>query len=74
MLPKSVTPSRIEENFKGEFASQGVCSTNAHFFVVTIIVVALPPAAFELLEKAATSHKPLRTVDPSKRWGVDIWA
>ncbi|KAF8194217.1 NADP-dependent oxidoreductase domain-containing protein [Pholiota molesta] len=53
VLPKSVTPSRIEENFK---------------------VVALPPAAFELIEKVATSHEPLRTVDPSKRWGVDIWS
>ncbi|KAF8964256.1 NADP-dependent oxidoreductase domain-containing protein [Flammula alnicola] len=53
VLPKSVTPSRIEENFK---------------------VVALPEDAFERLEKAATNHKPFRTVDPSKRWGVDIWA
>ncbi|PPQ65906.1 hypothetical protein CVT26_000926 [Gymnopilus dilepis] len=36
-------------------------------------VAALPKDAFELLEKVATSHPPVRTVDPSKRWGVDIW-
>ncbi|KDR82531.1 hypothetical protein GALMADRAFT_237878 [Galerina marginata CBS 339.88] len=36
-------------------------------------VVALPDSAIQRLEIAATSHKPLRTVDPSKNWGVDIW-
>ncbi|PFH54002.1 hypothetical protein AMATHDRAFT_78743 [Amanita thiersii Skay4041] len=52
VLPKSVTPSRVEENHH---------------------VVSLPPAAFEKLEKAATSHEPQRGSDPSKRWGVDIF-
>ncbi|KJA17444.1 hypothetical protein HYPSUDRAFT_46386 [Hypholoma sublateritium FD-334 SS-4] len=52
VLPKSVTPSRIEENLK---------------------VVTLPDSAFELLENAAASHEPVRSVDPSKSWGVDIW-
>ncbi|KIM43053.1 hypothetical protein M413DRAFT_394824 [Hebeloma cylindrosporum] len=51
-LPKSVTPSRIKENFQ---------------------VTALPDEAFQKLEKAATSHRPSKNVDPSKGWGVDIW-
>jgi len=38
-----------------------------------IQVVALPEAAFEKLEKAATSHKPQRGLDPSKSWGIDIF-
>ncbi|KAF6755902.1 aldo-keto reductase [Ephemerocybe angulata] len=52
VLPKSVTPSRIEENFR---------------------ITRLPQPLFDELEKAATSHKPERSVDPSERWGVDIW-
>ncbi|TFK27646.1 Aldo/keto reductase [Coprinopsis marcescibilis] len=52
VLPKSVTPSRIEENFD---------------------ITHLPKNLFDLLENAATSHKPERTVDPGKRWGVDIF-
>ncbi|KAG6829785.1 hypothetical protein H0H92_003440, partial [Tricholoma furcatifolium] len=36
-------------------------------------VVSIPDALFERLEKAAVSHKPERSVDPSKSWGVDIF-
>ncbi|KAF7768022.1 hypothetical protein Agabi119p4_7265 [Agaricus bisporus var. burnettii] len=50
VLPKSVTPSRVEENLR---------------------VVPLPQDAFDMLEKAATSHEPERGSDP--KWGVDIW-
>ncbi|XP_006462542.1 hypothetical protein AGABI2DRAFT_72498 [Agaricus bisporus var. bisporus H97] len=50
VLPKSVTPSRVEENLQ---------------------VVPLPQDAFDMLEKAATSHEPERGSDP--KWGVDIW-
>ncbi|KAJ7119850.1 NADP-dependent oxidoreductase domain-containing protein [Mycena epipterygia] len=32
----------------------------------------LPPALFEKLEKAATSHKPHRGLNPSKNWGIDF--
>ncbi|CCM00991.1 uncharacterized protein FIBRA_03039 [Fibroporia radiculosa] len=49
VLPKSVTPSRVEENY--------------HIF-------ALPEDLFEQLETAATSHPPLRVVNPSKSWGL----
>ncbi|KAF8627391.1 hypothetical protein AX17_006206 [Amanita inopinata Kibby_2008] len=52
VLPKSVTPSRVEENHQ---------------------VAKLSQAAFERLERAATSHTPQRGVDPSKRWGIDIF-
>jgi len=35
-------------------------------------VVALPQESFEKLEKAAISHKPHRTANPSKSWGLDF--
>ncbi|TFK40509.1 NADP-dependent oxidoreductase domain-containing protein [Crucibulum laeve] len=52
VLPKSVTPSRVKENFQ---------------------ITTLPQDAFDKLERAAASHKPSRSVDPSKNWGVDIF-
>jgi hypothetical protein len=64
-----VTPSRIEENIQSTFSlnfGRYSCST-------PFSVVALPEAAFEKLERAATSHKPQRGADPSKTWGVDIF-
>ncbi|KAF8073571.1 NADP-dependent oxidoreductase domain-containing protein [Lyophyllum atratum] len=51
-MPKSVTPSRIIENFH---------------------ITKLPDAMFDELEAAAAAHKPERSVDPSKSWGVDIF-
>ncbi|KAJ7081581.1 NADP-dependent oxidoreductase domain-containing protein [Mycena belliarum] len=51
VLPKSVTPSRVEEN---------------------VHVRALPPALFEKLETAATSHKPYPRLNPSRGWGLDF--
>ncbi|KAJ7162959.1 NADP-dependent oxidoreductase domain-containing protein [Mycena filopes] len=35
-------------------------------------VHALPPALFDKLEKAATSHKPYPRLNPSKNWGIDF--
>ncbi|KAG6900313.1 hypothetical protein C0993_012745 [Termitomyces sp. T159_Od127] len=37
------------------------------------VLTKLPPALAEKLEKAAASHKPERSVDPGKNWGVDIF-
>jgi len=51
VLPKSVTPSRIEENLQ---------------------IFSLPQDLFDKLEKAATSHEPHRTGNPSNRWGLDF--
>jgi hypothetical protein len=33
----------------------------------------LPQAAFDKIQKSATSHPPERIVDPSKNWGLDIF-
>ncbi|KAI0792998.1 NADP-dependent oxidoreductase domain-containing protein [Irpex lacteus] len=49
ILPKSVTPSRIEENLQ---------------------IYELPQDLFDKLEKAAASHPPKRTVNPSKALGL----
>ncbi|KAJ7166330.1 NADP-dependent oxidoreductase domain-containing protein [Mycena crocata] len=40
--------------------------------VENLQVRALPPALFEKLEKAATSHKPYPRLNPSKSWGLDF--
>lgn len=40
-----------------------------YYFIVT----ALPQAAFDRLEKAAISHEPIKVLDPSPHWGVDLW-
>jgi hypothetical protein len=69
-LPKSVTPSRVEENFHGK--SDGY----VHLFDLLIhtyinhTVTALPQDLFDKLEQAATSHPPQRVVNPSKGWGL----
>ncbi|KAG5724305.1 Alcohol dehydrogenase [NADP+] [Termitomyces sp. T112] len=36
-------------------------------------ITTLPPALANKLEEAAASHRPERSVDPSKDWGVDIF-
>ncbi|RDB14678.1 Glycerol 2-dehydrogenase (NADP(+)) [Hypsizygus marmoreus] len=41
--------------------------------VENLQITKLPEAAFNKLEKAATSHTPERGLDPSKNWGVDIF-
>ena len=65
MLPKSVTPSRIEENFHGACV-RCLCS-NLQLKRCVYAVRRLPDTLFEKLEKAAVSHPPRRVVNPSKR-------
>ncbi|KAF9478221.1 hypothetical protein BDN70DRAFT_880285 [Pholiota conissans] len=36
-------------------------------------ITALPQEAFERLERAATSHPPVKLLDPTPHWGVDFW-
>lgn len=71
VLPKSVTPSRVEENFNGKTHLPYLCLRS--IYLTTHLVTKLPQDLFEKLEKAATSHKPERGLDPSKSWGVDIF-
>ncbi|KAJ7859002.1 NADP-dependent oxidoreductase domain-containing protein [Mycena leptocephala] len=40
--------------------------------VENLQVSALPPALFDKLERAATSHKPYPRLNPSKNWGIDF--
>ena len=45
--------------------------TNIYTHGTVVVVTRLPQRLFDLLENAANSHKPVRSVDP--HWGVDIW-
>ena len=69
MLPKSVTPSRVEENFQGAFLMRGVGPTGRADRVLAVFE--LPQDLFDELEAAATAHPPQRVVNPSKGWGLD---
>ncbi|CAL1701605.1 unnamed protein product [Somion occarium] len=74
VLPKSVTPSRVQENFQGLFhifLTYGMAMECAKL-MWRLIVVTLPDDLFDKLEKAATSHPPQRVVNPSKNWGLDF--
>lgn len=68
VLPKSVTPSGIEENLHG--ARRALRSRRRW---CARAVYALPQDLFDKLEKAAAAHPPQRVVDPSKSRGVDIF-
>ena len=68
-LPKSVTDSRIESNFKGR-------PSTLHFVVflklnIRIADVELSAEDFDLLEKAAAASPQKRVVVPD--WGLDIF-
>ncbi|KAK0460029.1 NADP-dependent oxidoreductase domain-containing protein [Desarmillaria tabescens] len=60
VLPKSVTPCRVEENLHSTLTN------------LSWIVTKLPDELFEKLETAAISHEPKRGVNPSKGWGIDF--
>lgn len=70
VLPKSVTPSRVEENLHGT-------SFLTHYMIynsrrIHCVVTHLPAAAFDAIEAASVSHPPQRVVNPSKAWGLDF--
>lgn len=74
VLPKSVTPSRVQENFHGAWGAEPLfvrwCGVADACCIV--VVQALPDDLFEELEKAATSHPPQRVVNPSKNWKLSF--
>lgn len=41
--------------------------------VENLLITKIPDRLFNKLEAAAASHKPERTLDPSKKWGIDIF-
>ncbi|KAJ7907686.1 NADP-dependent oxidoreductase domain-containing protein [Mycena leptocephala] len=47
-------------------------SVTPSLVVENLQVRALPPALFEKVEKAATSHKRYPRLNPSKKWGLDF--
>lgn len=71
VLPKSVTPSRIEENCHSEFRIIFVLC-NGQVLILHCQVSAIPQDLFDKLEAAAASHPPQRVVNPSKNWGLDF--
>lgn len=69
MLPKSVTPSRIESNFKGRLPTLANMRSRAdHRYEQDI---ELSDEELDQLEKAASAHPPKRTVNPN--WGLDVF-
>ncbi|KDQ20934.1 hypothetical protein BOTBODRAFT_26945 [Botryobasidium botryosum FD-172 SS1] len=48
-------------------------SVNSSRIVENYQVVRLPDLLFETIEQAAQSHPPIRTFDPSRYWGLDVF-
>ena len=73
VLPKSVTPSRVEENLKSTSVSLHICASL--LIAIIVPVFELPEELFNKLEEAATAHAPKRVVNPSQNWklGFDIF-
>ncbi|SCZ95013.1 BZ3500_MvSof-1268-A1-R1_Chr11-3g03543 [Microbotryum saponariae] len=81
-LPKSVTPKRIEDNFKGKSIGP-LCLTRlaleailTHCFLPPLagwVDIELTPQEMEKLEARSKELGQTRTVDPSRAWGVDIF-
>lgn len=71
MLPKSVTPSRVEENLKSKSSHLDYM----RLYSLTLPAFELPEDMFNRLEEAATSHPPQRVVNPSQGWklGFDVF-
>ena len=73
VLPKSVTPSRVEENLKSTSVSSHICAPA--LIAILVSVFELPEELFNKMEEAATAHVPQRVVNPSQNWklGFDIF-
>lgn len=72
-LPKSVTDSRIESNFKGRWKTESSQTGPCANFRFLPPDVELSSEDLEMLERAAISSPQKRAVDPASSWGLDIF-
>lgn len=75
-MPKSVSPARVEENFKGEPDLAFVLYRALTFYLnFGLAVAALPDDLFQKLEKASQAHSRRVTFNPSGFWdlGFDVF-